>query len=81
MKHIPQRKCVACGNVFDKTALTRIVFENEKLRLDREKKAYGRGAYLCENCRERKNIKKRALDRAFRTKILRDTYEELISEL
>ena len=47
-KKIPQRRCIGCGERFDKSALIRIVRTPEgDIVLDRTGKRSGRGAYLC----------------------------------
>ena len=43
----PQRSCVVCRAKRDKQALTRLVFSQERLRIDESGKLNGRGAYLC----------------------------------
>lgn len=47
-KKIPQRRCIGCGERFDKMALIRVVRTPEgDIVLDRTGKRAGRGAYLC----------------------------------
>lgn len=46
-KRRPQRSCVVCRARRDKQALTRLVFSQERLRVDESGKSNGRGAYLC----------------------------------
>ena len=47
-RHIPERKCVACGLKAPKRLLTRIVRTPQgSILADASGKASGRGAYLC----------------------------------
>ena len=48
-KKTPLRKCVACGNMFEKDKLFRIVRTCDGIQLDMTQKAQGRGAYICKN--------------------------------
>lgn len=49
-KKIPQRKCVGCGERFDKSGLWRIVKSPEgEVSLDKTSRAAGRGAYICKS--------------------------------
>lgn len=61
-KKIPMRKCVICGERFDKRQMIRIlVNENGNLEIDTTGKKNGRGAYLCSsrNCmKDKKTIVK-----------------------
>ncbi len=48
VKKIPQRKCIGCGERFDKNELWRVVRSPEGVvSLDKTGKAQGRGAYIC----------------------------------
>ena len=47
-KRRPQRSCVVCRAKRDKQALTRLVFSQERLKIDESGKLNGRGAYLCD---------------------------------
>ncbi len=65
-RHVPERKCVACGQRFPKRALHRVVRTPDGLvSVDPSGKLAGRGAYLCgsSNCWER-GVSKAALDRS-----------------
>lgn len=82
-KKIPQRKCIACQEKSDKKALIRIVKNKEnEIFFDPTSKANGRGAYICKEmaCLE-KAIKSKALNRAFKTEISSEVYENLKTEL
>ncbi|PKB80136.1 MAG: hypothetical protein BZY88_09760 [SAR202 cluster bacterium Io17-Chloro-G9] len=47
-RHIPERKCVACGHKFAKRELIRIVRTPEgAVMVDQSGKSAGRGAYMC----------------------------------
>ena len=49
-KHIPLRKCLACGEMKPKEELVRIVRTPDGgVLIDRSFKAGGRGAYICRN--------------------------------
>lgn len=82
-KKIPQRKCIACGERSDKKSLIRIVKNSEgQIFLDPTAKANGRGAYICKEmaCLE-KAMKSKALNRAFKTEVAAEVYENLKTEL
>ena len=50
IKKIPQRRCVGCGERFDKGDLWRIVKSpSGEVSLDKTSRAAGRGAYICKN--------------------------------
>jgi len=50
IKKIPQRRCVGCGERFDKGELWRIVkAPSGEVSLDKTSRASGRGAYICKN--------------------------------
>ncbi|OPZ60483.1 MAG: hypothetical protein BWY87_00445 [Deltaproteobacteria bacterium ADurb.Bin510] len=46
-KHVARRRCVGCGQVFDREDLIRLVKNAEGLRCDIGGRAAGRGFYLC----------------------------------
>lgn len=84
MKHIPQRMCIACRQMYPQNELIRIVRDNEngEVKLDMQKKLFGRGAYICKNAEcIRKAEKKRGIERHFKCAVPREIYkaaEELI---
>jgi len=83
VKKTPLRKCIICGNQFDKKSLKRIVRNNEGIiSIDKTFKTNGRGAYVCDNddCID-KLLKTKALDRAFKCKVEKEIYDEIISEI
>lgn len=78
-KKVPQRKCIVCGNLYDKNDLLRVV-KNKDLGvvIDETGKLNGRGAYICKNNECLKEVKKNnKLDRVFKQKIDDKLYEEL----
>lgn len=83
IKKVPQRKCIACQDRDSKKELMRIVKNKEgQIFLDPIGKANGRGAYICK-CSEcmTKAIKSKALNRAFKTEVSQEVYENLLKEL
>ena len=82
-KKTPQRKCIACQDREAKKQLIRIVKNKEgQIFLDPSGKANGRGAYICKDveCLQ-KAIKSKALNRAFKTDVSQEVYENLLEEL
>ncbi len=70
-KHIPQRTCVACGQVRPKRELIRVVRSPDgHIALDPTSKKSGRGAYVCarRSCWDIA-LKKGKLEREFETKL------------
>ncbi|MCL2221927.1 MAG: YlxR family protein [Oscillospiraceae bacterium] len=67
----PERMCIACRTMMDKTELFRIVMSPEgEISIDRNGKKPGRGAYLCKSELCYKNaLKSKALSRAFKAPI------------
>ena len=65
-RHIPERKCVACGQRFPKRELIRVVRTPEgAVLVDRAGKQPGRGAYICRSatCWQR-GVPKSSLERS-----------------
>ncbi len=79
MKHVPTRTCIVCKQQKDKPELIRLVCSADCVSVDISGKAAGRGAYVCRECLPLLK-KKRALDRAFKTKIPDEVYDKLIGE-
>lgn len=78
-KHIPQRTCVACGQVTAKQQLIRLVrTADTRVEVDSSGKNAGRGAYLCTalKCWET-GLKGKRLERALRTTLTPDDRERL----
>lgn len=82
VKKVPLRKCIACGNMYDKRELIRVIRSSEGVySIDFTGKANGRGAYVCnsEECIN-KCLKTKALNRAFKENIPDDIYRKLSEE-
>lgn len=79
MRKIPMRKCVVTQEQFPKQELLRIVLTPEGVvEIDPSGRKNGRGAYISK--RESTvdlALKSRALDRALKTKVPQELYEEL----
>ena len=60
-KHIPLRMCISCRQMKPQNELIRIVRENGtgEVKTDRDKKLFGRGAYVCDDAECIKKAKKR----------------------
>lgn len=82
-KIIAQRACVGCRKVQHKQEMIRIVRTPEGIiNVDLTGKAPGRGAYLCRKPECLKiALKRRQLDRAFKTKVPADIYNRINDEL
>ena len=78
-KKIPQRKCINCGNLYDKNDLLRVVNSKELgVVIDQTGKLNGRGAYICKNNECLADVKKNnKLNRVFKQKVDEKIYEEL----
>ena len=79
MKSLPERTCMGCNSKKVKNELIRIVKDkNGNISIDKDGKASGRGAYICDNieCLE-KAIKSRRIERVFSQKIEEKVYEKL----
>ena len=79
-KKIPMRQCVGCREMRQKKELVRVVKSPEGvISLDFRGKAPGRGAYLCPNSEcLTKEIRAKALERAFDTRIPQEILDELV---
>ena len=78
-KKIPQRKCINCGNLYNKNDLLRIVNNKEMgIVIDESGKLNGRGAYICKNKECIEEVKKNnKLNRVFKQRVDKKIYEEL----
>ncbi len=79
VKKIPQRQCLGCREMKNKTDLIRVVRSPEgEISLDGKGKLPGRGAYVCPDkaCLVRAR-KAHALERALETTIPTEVYELL----
>ena len=73
------RSCIVCRKARDKSELIRVVrTPSGEVVLDETGKAAGRGAYVCADgeCMQ-VAIKKRALNRAFKTQLDKSVYDGL----
>ncbi len=78
-RKVPMRKCVASQEMFPKKELIRVVrTPDNEIRIDPTGKKSGRGAYVCAK-EEYVDLakKKKALDRALKTKVGEEVYEHL----
>ena len=83
VRKTPLRKCVGCQNMFSKRELVRIVVTPDKtIVVDTSGKMNGRGAYLCDNQECLRMARKRkSLDRALKTSVGEDIYDQLSAML
>ena len=82
-KKIPQRMCVGCMQMKEKSALLRIVKQSDgTVSLDPTGKKNGRGAYICKNisCLQ-KAIKAKKLEKAISMQLPDEVYSRLQKEL
>ncbi len=79
MKKVPLRKDLASGEMFPKNELLRLVIDKEgNLSIDPTGKKNGRGAYIKNDLDALKVIvKKKSLEKAFKTQIPSSFYEEI----
>lgn len=79
MRKIPMRKCVVTQEQFPKQELLRIVLTPEGVvEIDTTGRKNGRGAYISKlQSTVTMAQKTRALDRALKTKVPQELYEEL----
>lgn len=78
----PQRMCVACRQMMDKSLLIRIVRSKDgEYSIDNAGKMPGRGAYVCSNedCL-RQLVKKKALNKAFGCAVSESVYGAIKDE-
>lgn len=79
-RHIPERRCVACGQRAPKRELTRIVRSPQGIvHADHTGKSSGRGAYLCDSkdCWD-KGVRRGSLDRNLQVTIAPGDREVLL---
>ena len=82
-RKVPQRKCIACSERWDKKQLMRIVKNKDgEVFMDPTGKANGRGAYihLSEDCLN-KAIKNHLLERSFKASVPKELFDKLKEEL
>lgn len=78
-KDINLRKCVVCNERKHKDFLVKVIKTKEnEVKIDHSKKLNGRGAYICNDklC-IKKAIENRSLNKALRTNVSKEIYEEL----
>ncbi|MBE5906688.1 MAG: YlxR family protein [Lachnospiraceae bacterium] len=82
-KRNPQRMCIGCREMKDRTELIRIVKKKDgEVFLDETGKGQGRGAYVCRNPECMKRIEKtKGLERAFKMSVPQTIYEALRDEM
>ena len=83
MKNLPKRTCIGCNQIKLKKELIRIVKNKEgQIFIDKQGKANGRGAYICDDieCLE-KAIKTKKLERVFENAIDMQIYDNLRGEI
>ena len=81
-KKTPQRMCVACRQMHDKSDLVRVVKSSDgEVSVDLTGKKNGRGAYVCRNaaCVE-KCRKSKVLSRTFDCPVSDSVFDELTRE-
>lgn len=73
-----QRRCIACRESKPQSEMLRVARVNNEYLIDIKQKLDGRGAYICKdkNCLDLV-IKKRILNRAFKTNIANEVYDLL----
>jgi predicted RNA-binding protein YlxR (DUF448 family) len=79
VRHVPQRTCVACGEVRPKRELVRLVRVSGGVEVDPSGRKAGRGAYLCPvlGCWQA-GLKKGRLEYILRTQITEHNRQQLI---
>lgn len=83
MKKIPMRQCIGCGEMKSKRDMMRVLRTTEGgIVLDATGRQNGRGAYLCKSqeC-FKKAVKSKGLERALKTPIPAEVYENLEKEI
>lgn len=81
-KRQPERTCIVCRQKSDKSNFLKVVKSKDgQIKIQREEKLDGRGAYICKNLEcIQKCIKTKALNRIFKCNVENDLYEELKGE-
>lgn len=75
-----QRKCIACGKLFERKNLIRIMRENKtkEIFINPDNKQFGRSVYVCPKEECLKNaIKKNRIEKCLKTKIDENLFEKL----
>lgn len=79
IKHIPNRKCVACGESFPQKTMIKVTKSGESFFIDETMKKNGRGAYVCKNekCINDACTKKQ-FNRSFKANVPDEIYKSLL---
>ena len=79
VKSVPFRMCIVCKQMRPKKELLRIIRNKEgETFIDFTGRANGRGAYICDDTECIKTcVKKRMLNKAFKTVIPAEIYEQI----
>ena len=75
-----ERVCFGCKTKQNKKSLIRICKTDSKIFVDKNQVLGGKGVYFCTEC-AKKIDKTKALARAFRLNVSKETYEAVINDL
>lgn len=77
-KHIPERMCIACRQMYLKPHMIKIVSRDGIIEIDESQKKFGRGAYICKSmaCIDSAQ-KKKTLSRHFKRQVDTQLYENI----
>lgn len=83
MKKIPQRQCIGCREMKNKTDMIRVIRTPEgEIRIDATGKMNGRGAYICRSLTcLRTSLSNHGLERSLRTRIPEEIRQQLEEEM
>ena len=83
VKHIPERQCCGCGQMFPKRELVRVVRAADgTVSLDLTGKKSGRGAYVCKSAEcLNKAVKTHALERQLECNVSEEVFSQLSAQL
>lgn len=83
MKKIPQRQCIGCREMKNKTEMIRVIRTPEgDIRIDETGKLNGRGAYICRSLSCLKaSLGNHGLERSLRTGIPKEISQQLEEEM
>lgn len=83
VRKIPMRQCIGCGEMKSKREMMRVLRTTEgEIVLDVTGRKNGRGAYLCKSSQcLQKAVKSKGLERALKTAIPAEIYENLEKEM
>ncbi len=81
-RHIPERTCIACGQVKPKKEMVRLVRTTDKIEVDPTGKKSGRGAYLCRTADCWKSgLNGNKVERALKTSLANTGRDKLMEDL